>query len=74
VWSASFVHRFGVVRYRLGRASSITMIPNSRLTTVAEGWHEWGLWYPEKFTSIILDFIQKIETIYKGYENFSVHE
>jgi|GEM_PF-6784940 len=50
------------------------MIPNSRLTTVAEGWHEWGLWYPEKFTSIILDFIQKIETIYKGYENFSVHE
>lgn len=36
-------------------------IPNSRLTTVEEGFHEWGLWYPEKFTSIMLDFIHQVE-------------
>ena len=36
-------------------------IPNSRLVTVEEGCHEWGLWYPEKFTSIILDFIHEVE-------------
>lgn len=37
------------------------MIPNSKLATVEEGWHEWGLWYPEKFTSVILDFIHQVE-------------
>jgi pimeloyl-ACP methyl ester carboxylesterase len=37
------------------------MIPNSKLVTVEEGWHEWGLWYPEKFTSLILDFIHQVE-------------
>lgn len=36
-------------------------IPNSKLTTVEEGWHEWGLWYPKKFTSIVLDFIHQVE-------------
>lgn len=36
-------------------------IPDSRLTTVEEGFHEWGLWYPEKFTSIMLDFIHRVE-------------
>ena len=36
-------------------------IPNSRLVTVEEGSHEWGLWYPEKFTSILLDFIYEVE-------------
>lgn len=36
-------------------------IPNSKLTTVEEGWHEWGLWYPEKITSIMLDFIHEVE-------------
>ncbi|WP_315792003.1 alpha/beta hydrolase [Fischerella sp. JS2] len=37
------------------------MIPSSKLVTVEEGWHEWGLWYPEKFTSIVLDFIHQVE-------------
>lgn len=36
-------------------------IPNCRLITVEEGCHEWALWYPEKFTSIMLDFIHQIE-------------
>ncbi|WP_199192401.1 alpha/beta fold hydrolase [Chlorogloea sp. CCALA 695] len=36
-------------------------ISNSKLVTVEEGCHEWGLWYPEKFTSILLDFIHQIE-------------
>jgi pimeloyl-ACP methyl ester carboxylesterase len=36
-------------------------IPDARLTTVEEGCHEWGLWYPEKFTSILLDFIHQFE-------------
>lgn len=37
------------------------IIPDSRLVTVEEGWHEWGLWYPEKFTSLMLDFIHQVE-------------
>lgn len=37
------------------------IIPNTKLMTVEEGCHEWGLWYPEKFTSLILDFICQIE-------------
>lgn len=36
-------------------------ISDSRLTTVEEGFHEWALWYPEKFTSIMLDFIHQVE-------------
>lgn len=36
-------------------------IPNSTLTTVEEGFHEWGLWYPEKFTAILLDFVRQVE-------------
>jgi pimeloyl-ACP methyl ester carboxylesterase len=32
-------------------------IPNSKLIIVEEGLHEWGLWYPEKFASLILNFI-----------------
>jgi pimeloyl-ACP methyl ester carboxylesterase len=38
-------------------------IPDSRLTTVEEGWHEWGLWYPEKITSIMLAFTHEAERI-----------
>ena len=37
------------------------MIPNSKLVIVPEGYHEWGLWYPEKFTSIVLEFINQID-------------
>ncbi|WP_313890036.1 alpha/beta fold hydrolase [Nostoc foliaceum] len=37
------------------------IIPGSKLVVVEEGFHEWGLWYPEKFTSFILDFICKLE-------------
>lgn len=37
------------------------MIPKSKLIVVEEGLHEWGLWYPEKFTSFILDFIRQLE-------------
>lgn len=36
-------------------------IPDSRLTIVEEGFHEWGLWYPEKFASTILAFIHPVE-------------
>jgi pimeloyl-ACP methyl ester carboxylesterase len=36
-------------------------IPDARLTVVEEGFHEWGLWYPEKFTSIVLDFVHQVE-------------
>jgi pimeloyl-ACP methyl ester carboxylesterase len=36
-------------------------ISNSKLTVVEEGFHEWGLWYPEKFTSMLLDFIHQVE-------------
>jgi pimeloyl-ACP methyl ester carboxylesterase len=37
-------------------------IPDARLVTVEEGWHEWGLWFPEKFTSLMLDFIDQVES------------
>jgi pimeloyl-ACP methyl ester carboxylesterase len=37
------------------------MIPDSRLVTVEEGCHEWGLWHPEKFASLVLDFIHQVE-------------
>ncbi|WP_199321864.1 alpha/beta hydrolase [Leptolyngbya sp. FACHB-321] len=37
------------------------MIPNSSLTTVEEGFHEWGLWYPEKFTALLLTFVRQVE-------------
>jgi pimeloyl-ACP methyl ester carboxylesterase len=36
-------------------------IPNSKLITVEEGYHEWGLWYPEKFTSLMLEFVHQVE-------------
>lgn len=36
-------------------------IPGSRLVTVEEGWHEWKLWHPEKFASLVLDFIAQVE-------------
>ncbi|MBW4524487.1 MAG: alpha/beta hydrolase [Phormidium tanganyikae FI6-MK23] len=35
-------------------------IPNSDLIIVPEGFHEWGLWYPEKFTSMVLEFTSQI--------------
>jgi len=37
------------------------MVPNAKLIVVEEGLHEWGLWYPEKLTSFILDFIRQLE-------------
>ncbi|NHC34530.1 alpha/beta fold hydrolase [Scytonema millei] len=37
------------------------LIPNSKLITVKEGYHEWMLWYPEKLASIALDFIKQVE-------------
>lgn len=36
-------------------------IPRARLVTVKEGWHEWGLWYPEKLSVLLLDFIHQVE-------------
>lgn len=36
-------------------------IPNAKLVTVEEGFHEWGLWYPEKLTSLMLNFIDQVE-------------
>ncbi|MBW4563666.1 MAG: alpha/beta hydrolase [Mojavia pulchra JT2-VF2] len=39
----------------------VVLIPKARLVTVEEGYHEWGLWYPEKFTSLMLDFIHQVE-------------
>lgn len=44
-----------------GAAEMVAMIPGSRLITVEEGWHEWGLWHPEKFASLVLDFIDRVE-------------
>jgi pimeloyl-ACP methyl ester carboxylesterase len=38
-----------------------TMIPDSRLTIVEEGFHEWGLWYPEKLTALLLAFMRQVE-------------
>jgi hypothetical protein len=37
------------------------LIPNVSLTTVEEGFHEWGLWYPEKFTALLLAFMRQVE-------------
>lgn len=39
----------------------VALIPNAELMTVEEGRHEWGLWNPEKFTSIMLDFVHQID-------------
>ncbi|MBD1824757.1 alpha/beta hydrolase [Cyanobacteria bacterium FACHB-DQ100] len=36
-------------------------LPDAKLVTVPEGFHEWGLWYPEKFTSMVLEFTRQIE-------------
>jgi hypothetical protein len=37
------------------------LIPDASLTTVEEGFHEWGLWYPEKFTALLLAFMRQVE-------------
>lgn len=37
------------------------LISDSTLVTVEEGYHEWALWHPEKFTSIVLEFVQRVE-------------
>ena len=37
-------------------------IPNSRLIVVEEGYHEWGLWYPEKFSAIVSRFLEDINS------------
>lgn len=36
-------------------------IPDAKILTVEEGFHEWGLWYPEKFALILLNFINQVE-------------
>lgn len=41
----------------------VEKIPNAKLLTVEEGFHEWGLWYPEKFAAILLNFIHQVERI-----------
>lgn len=38
-------------------------IKGSRLKIVAEGYHEWNLFFPEKFTEIIFGFIAEVEEI-----------
>lgn len=35
-------------------------IKNSRLVIVEEGYHEWGLWYPEKFSAIVSSFVDEM--------------
>jgi pimeloyl-ACP methyl ester carboxylesterase len=40
-----------------------TLISNSKLVTVEQGWHEWVLWHPEQFASIVLDFIAQVESV-----------
>lgn len=37
-------------------------IPNSRLVVVEEGYHEWGLWYPEKFSAIVSRFLEDVNS------------
>ena len=38
------------------------LIPNAQFVSVEEGFHEWGLIYPEKLTLQILKFITQVET------------
>jgi pimeloyl-ACP methyl ester carboxylesterase len=35
-------------------------IRSSQLVLVEEGFHEWTLWYPEKFAAIVLNFIDSV--------------
>lgn len=37
-------------------------IPNSRLVVVEEGYHEWVLWYPEKFGAIVSRFLEDVSS------------
>jgi pimeloyl-ACP methyl ester carboxylesterase len=39
----------------------VALIPDASLTIVEEGFHEWGLWYPEKFTALLLAFMRQVE-------------
>jgi pimeloyl-ACP methyl ester carboxylesterase len=39
-------------------------IPNAQLVIVEEGFHEWGLIYPEKLTSLILNFITQTDAAF----------
>lgn len=41
-------------------------IANSKLTVVQEGYHEWCLFYPEKFTAIVSAFIQDNAPLARG--------
>lgn len=36
-------------------------LPHATLKTVEEGCHEWGLWYPEKLTNLLLEFVSGVE-------------
>ncbi|HEY9879802.1 MAG TPA: alpha/beta hydrolase [Leptolyngbyaceae cyanobacterium] len=46
----------------LDRAQEMAAIlPHATLKTVEEGCHEWGLWYPEKLTAILLQFVTQNE-------------
>ena len=38
-------------------------IKGSKLKIVAEGYHEWNFFFPDKFTEIIFDFIAEVEKI-----------
>ncbi|WP_206603020.1 alpha/beta fold hydrolase [Leptolyngbya ohadii] len=42
------------------------LIPNSRRVFVEEGYHEWGLLYPEKMTAIVLDFVRSVMATQAG--------
>ncbi|HEY9879557.1 MAG TPA: alpha/beta hydrolase [Leptolyngbyaceae cyanobacterium] len=46
----------------LDRAQEMaTTLPHATLKTVEEGCHEWGLWYPDKLTTMLLQFVAQIE-------------
>lgn len=38
-------------------------IPNARLVAVEEGFHEWGLFHPEKLTTLLIDFLNHVAII-----------
>lgn len=38
-----------------------TLMPRARLEIVEEGFHEWGLWYPDKLTAMTLEFLHQVD-------------
>ncbi|HEY9735813.1 MAG TPA: alpha/beta hydrolase [Trichocoleus sp.] len=46
----------------LDRAQEMAaMLPHATLKTVEEGCHEWGLWYADKLTKMLLDFVAEAD-------------